>query len=629
MKHFVTKLFSILLLCSAAPLLADCDTDCATSCDSQTTSCYQNRSQSRYKMRQVVGMRGKSHDIQHEMDEDFWGHFSLNLGYHQTFRSKDIARCLFNGDLVDGCGCDRAIKIQGREVEDRDAKAWLADYFYLPRDYDSTVTFKPEIKNVIFDLDWYFGLDKWQEGMYLRIHAPLVHTRWNLNMCERINDAGSAPHVEGYFTTAALPRTDLLDSFEQYANGMAPIDTTATTNGDTGDVDTVNFQSLKCAKMSRCEQKETGLAEVRFELGWNFVQNEDYHVGIAFAAAAPTGNRCCPEYLFNAVAGNGKHWEVGAVGTGHYIFWRNEEMNKHAGFYVDANVMHQINRGGRRTFDLKNKPNSKYMLASRFVPNDDDQLEGSGINEDPFRQFGFEYAPVANISTVYVDVKTSIHADVIAWFNYSTERCSFDLGYNLYAHSCEEICKKDCPPCDGKSSVCEPTNIDRWTLKGDARMIGFEDNSTPARPLSATQSNATIHSGTELETNGSAIALDADNHTNAHADNNALTTWDSTILRTSSNNNTTQVRTSIQPVYISCCDVDLAGSKSISHALFAHLNYTMESESSWEKYIGVGGMVEFGSNTDCDDVNDSDCDSCMRCTPSYWGLWVKGGIFFD
>lgn len=38
---------------------------------------------------------------------------------------------------------------------------WLADYFGLPRDCQSTVSFKPSISNFILDYSFYLGLDSW------------------------------------------------------------------------------------------------------------------------------------------------------------------------------------------------------------------------------------------------------------------------------------------------------------------------------------------------------------------------------------------------------------------------------------------------------------------------------------
>ena len=53
----------------------------------------------------------------------------------------------------------RSINISGSAIANRGANDWLADYFGLPRDFQSTVIFKPTISNYILDFSFYAGLD--------------------------------------------------------------------------------------------------------------------------------------------------------------------------------------------------------------------------------------------------------------------------------------------------------------------------------------------------------------------------------------------------------------------------------------------------------------------------------------
>ncbi len=74
------------------------------------------------------------------------------------------------------CGACDQIKIQGSRVADRDEAAWLADYFYLPTDFSSTITVHPTIQNFLIDFFGYVGLDQWVTGLYAWIQAPLTWT---------------------------------------------------------------------------------------------------------------------------------------------------------------------------------------------------------------------------------------------------------------------------------------------------------------------------------------------------------------------------------------------------------------------------------------------------------------------
>src|ERR1700730_16532710 len=119
------------------------------------------RSQSRNKVLQDVGSVGHTH-----LDgmDSWYGTFDVVLAYERSFRSGHIADALFglNGSNTfcpttcnNDCEGGRTFKIQGSAVVGRDPNAWLADYFYLPTDFNSTISFRPRITNTLIFLDYY------------------------------------------------------------------------------------------------------------------------------------------------------------------------------------------------------------------------------------------------------------------------------------------------------------------------------------------------------------------------------------------------------------------------------------------------------------------------------------------
>ncbi|MFC1842659.1 hypothetical protein ACFLYU_03315 [Candidatus Dependentiae bacterium] len=165
----------------------DCCNDCGCNdcdcCDCCTRPCdgyplLLTRSQGRNAARELVGWQ---QFINKPCAEGYNGAFYVALEYTRTFRPWHMAKFLFGCDL----DCCNNLLIQGSQVEDRSAKAWLADYFGLSPKFDTSISFCPKIQNVILDLNWFVGLDKWKEGMFLRIDMPITWTQWELNMCER------------------------------------------------------------------------------------------------------------------------------------------------------------------------------------------------------------------------------------------------------------------------------------------------------------------------------------------------------------------------------------------------------------------------------------------------------------
>lgn len=623
MKNFSKYLSVAALLCVAA---IQADNDCGVS------PTFVARSQARYKMREDVGVVDQTN--LYDM-ESWYGTFAIIPGYMQSFRPSSIGSTLFgnsfqntvantvsnscNTDCNNDCGT--RILVEGSQVANRTAGAWLADNFYLAPDYKGSFSVSPKVKDFFIDFDYFMGLDEWMCGMYFRVYAPFVHTRWDLDFCEPVVTT-TRGYEEGYFAPTAVVNSNLVKSFGAYAAGATP-----NLGSD------ITAQPLKFAKITNCARTQNGLGDLRAELGWNFWQDECYHLGLNIQAAAPTGTKRKAEFLFDAVVGNGKHWELGGGLTGHYNFWSDDAESKKFGFYVDANITTLFKAREQRTFDLKGKPNSRYMLAAQFQKTTDGLLTGNETAANGV--FNDVYAPVANLTTFDIKVSTGVQADVVAWFNYTSCGWSWDFGYNFYGRSKEKF---DCETnscdtkCNNQPNICDPSQKDTWVLKGDARVYGFQANDT-ARALSASESLATICKGT----NGTQVA-------NESVDGAQLAVYNGSNLFIDTLG-ATRINTSIQPVYITCEDVDFARTRGITNTVFTHVSYTWDREC-WVPYLGIGGFAEFGKNCgSCDtscNTNDgctstnstckTDCGndgSSVDTSLSRWGIWLKGGVSFN
>lgn len=576
--------------------------------------------------------------------------------YTRSFDPAAITRCLFCPDLTTNACGQSAIAISGSQAVGRGATDWLADYFGLPTDYKSTIHLRPLIQNYIIDLGLYIGLDEWASGLYFKIHAPITHTKWDLDFVETVSVAGSNGYPAGYFNgyesgtppaaVVGVARGNLVTNFTDFITGsqvpvlgQAPSSTFPATT----------FLNLAHAQFSQQALVKTGLAELTAVFGWNWVK-EDYHVGLNLRMACPTGTKPKGVYAFEPIVGNGHHWEFGGGLTGHYQFWCNEEKERHMGLYIDANLTHLFSANQHRTFDLLGKPNSRYMLAekigsTRLTP----QLAATTF---PNVEFQNQFAPVANLTTMDIKVDIALQADVVAMFNFTGGPYTFDFGYNFWATTCENIKKSGCasPLDDGIT----------WALKGDASVIGFQDDSTATSPafapvrLAATESKATIHAGTNFPaagtTNPTTITA---GRANPNIDSPALATTNATsalnvVINPGTLNASTnpQTRSSTNPVYITLSDVDFVGVQGLTNKIFAHFSYSWITCSNWVPYLGFGGEAEFGlnkkagcgslcaasSSVSCPSSSSgccvSSCNNCERCSLSQWGVWFKGGVNF-
>lgn len=613
---------SLVALATAGMLVADAGVV-------STPSTLVFRSPSRDTVRKIVGEN--SHTHLYDM-ESYYGTFFIVPQYDQSFRSHRIAECLFGQALVGGNDCDdSAIVVSGTGADvTRGEFDLMAENFYLPRDFKSTLTFSPSVKTFVLDFQFYMALDEWCEGLYFRIYGPFVHTRWNLDFEETVVTPGTEGYAAGYFDVAEVDAGTLLQTFQAYGAGAAPT------------IDGLTINGLKFAKITPDAHTDNYFGELRFELGYNFLLNEDYHLGLNLQFAAPTGHHVDPTYLFNPVDGNGKSWELGGGVTGHYTFWRSEDEAQRFDGWLEADITHLFGAKQRRTLDLVGKPLSRYMLAAKFS-SDAVAITGEDSGDAPVAVFDYEYSPVANFSTREVKVSAGVQADISLMFTYTCKGFSWDLGYNLWVRSCEDV--------DLRDEDCAPFPENTWALKGDAAMFGYGTQGTTLitpnldEPvaLSASQSEATIFAGTNLGTD--------EPLTNENINNPEFALWDDAVTPTpnpndqlvtsafddtlTAGNATFQVNTSIQPVFIKLADLDLCGAetKGLSNKLFTHLNYTWVDCEDWIPYIGLGAEVEFGSNGSNGDCgsNNNGCssDGCHRCSLSQWGVWVKAGLSFN
>ena len=213
-------------------------------------------------------------------------------------------------------------------------------------------------------------------------------------------------------------------------------------------------------------------------------------------------------------------------------------------------------------------------------------------------------------------------------FNYTCRNCSLDIGYSFWARSCEIVRRR------GTSELDDGIT---WALKGDSHVFGYDrvnttgpTDTTQFVALSATQSNATIHTGTNFVSGVTVAAAIR----NPSIDNPQVATGDSTggaatNILDASPAGANQTNTSIQPKFITLADLELnaAFTRGISHKIFGHISYTWVDKPELIPYLGIGAEIEIGQNENCA-TKITPCNNCINCSLSQWGVWVKGGFSF-
>ncbi len=591
----------------------------------------QPRSQSEDSTRDLIGWTPYINKYDQEC---FYNAGAVTAEYMQTFKPDHIRFTLFGHDLVNTEEEKPFIQISGSQVGDRNATDWLADYFGLPTDFQSTLTFEPKVTNTIVDLSYYAGLDQWQDGLYFRFHIPIVYTSWQLEFNEQIIAGGVNGYDAGYFAPTAIPRSQLLTSFTDFVT----YERVPNLGGSS------SFVGLANARMSKRKRTKLGISDIQAAFGWNFLQDDDHHFGLNIRAAAPTGNRPEGLFLFEPLIGNGKHWELGLGVTCHYMLYADPCKPRKIAFYLDGNLTTLFAARQRRTFDLIGKPLSRYMLAQRIAPPVENlyisTVQGMvSNNTPPNAQFQNEYTPLANLTTFDVNVSISAQVDITAMLDIQWCNWNLDFGYNYWARTCEKI-KPHC-----QCSIPFDSNT-TFALKGDARIYGFvaaDAGSSPVPPgtpipLSATESQADIHAGTNRPFD---TPVDTEQNQNPGIDGGKaqwamVTETDNTnqivVFPGENGGALTQQRSTLLPIVIqpALIDFEAAETKGLSNRYFVHLTYNWDScDCSWSTFAGVGAFIEFAhhvGNAEC--ASEAFDHSCQTVAFSQWGVWLKAGAAF-
>lgn len=536
-----------------------------------------SRSQAANTRRELVGWQQEVN--LYGIDENY-GTIAGVLEYSHSFNSKKISTFLFGST---------SLTISGSRVQNRSTTDILADYFGLPADYKSTICFEPRISNIIFDLDWYQALDEYLEGLYFKIHVPIARSKWDLNVTERRLAEGTAFYPAGYMGAERIDRSQLAQSFIQSLRGTTRF----------GDM----RNPLKFGKYCGA-QKITRVAALEGVLGWNFLQDDRYHIGLNLRASAPTGNKPDAEFMFEPQVGNRHHWEFGVGFTSHVMLWEDEDQYNAIGLYVDANITHLFGSKQMRSYDfITNGPGSRYILLEDMI---NPALNLEVDDEVATIQYNRRLLPAINLTTLESKINIDVQGDVVIKLTYQRGGFEFDAGYNLWGMSKEKL-------------ACR-TRLEeqRYALKGDAQLYGFDDDNN-ATPLNATQSKATIRAGQlsgNSEFNNENVDNAADATDSAKNDLMQLNVDDSADLGIDQD----VVQLSNPPILITDCDIDNSSvllPRALSHTFFVHLNYNWDVDRCILPYLGGGASVEL-----------ADTGSSNNSAYSQWTIWVKGGVSY-
>lgn len=167
--------------------------------------------------------------------------------------------------------------------------------------------------------------------------------------------------------------------------------------------------------------------DINAALGYNFIQDEDKHLGVALRGTFATAKKSTGVQALEPVFGNNGHHALGGSICGAYQVWENDGGDSSVVISLAGNVQHMFKSTAKRTFDFLatgaatgSSKGSKYGLIA---------VATSGALTTPF----------ANVSTIDAETSRDVFGDVAVKVAYRNSGWDAQLGYNFFGESAEKL----------------------------------------------------------------------------------------------------------------------------------------------------------------------------------------------
>ena len=178
---------------------------------------------------------------------------------------------------------------------------------------------------------------------------------------------------------------------------------------------------------------KVGLADLEFKVGYEWLNHDccffESYAGVLF----PTGNTPTARYMFEPILGHNKHYGV-LFGTSGIFEFRSCENDCDFALAIDYNGLYLQEAVERRSFDLVNRPWSRYM---QVYLNHDQAIFAHNINNLTEQKiFG---TPGINVFTKEMIVEPGLANTLNTALIYHQRCFEAEVGYNFYVRDAETV----------------------------------------------------------------------------------------------------------------------------------------------------------------------------------------------
>ncbi len=240
-------------------------------------------------------------------------------------------------------------------------------------------------------------------------------------------------------------------------------------------IDALTQDSWDFGKIKKGSMSKTGVADIEFKVGYEWIQEDPFHLESYLGILIPTGNKPNSKFLFEPIVGHGRHWGIMFGNSLGIQIWSDEAKDRSLRVEYASHSQYLFRNTQCRSLDLFCKPWSRYIEVYR---NEDEANTASTLAS----QLAVDFATAGiNVLTIPLKVRPGFSHNMTTAAVFTTNGWQFEGGYNLYCRQ-SECLKLSCPWQEGPAikyaNGAGKTNPVR-DITGNARLENIVVNSTP------------------------------------------------------------------------------------------------------------------------------------------------------
>lgn len=189
--------------------------------------------------------------------------------------------------------------------------------------------------------------------------------------------------------------------------------------GDQEAIEAFSQRAFKYIKMSPGNMTSVGISQATISLGTRYMTEDDIRIMTTSGVIVPLSEQPCGGSLFEPIQGFNSHFGFDFLVHFQFPIIQKEHNPSRILFFLELHNNFLARNHQLRTYDIKNKPFSRYM-----------QLYDSFTNE---------LVPAMNALTIRSRVEPYNIVNFATGFRFAHHDCYGEIGYELWAHGNERV----------------------------------------------------------------------------------------------------------------------------------------------------------------------------------------------